>query len=242
MKSIKVKILLGVASCIIGYLIVINFNLAGNLSSSQLSASEYQDAQEEKNKLVKEISSLTESNDILKNKIIEYTTGSRENSNIFEDMKSQVKDYGLLTGLYQTKGPGVKITILDGDRNVGIDTNTDINLKTLHDKDMERVINEIKLAGGEAITVNNHRISANSGLTCRGFCLIFEDKDTVYAPFEIYTIGDPDSLEKNLLLDGSYLNKLKIRGLKVTVEKCDEIIMPASKATTMQFASEYIKE
>ena len=49
------------------------------------------------------------------------------------------------------------------------------------------------------------------------------------SPFKFYAIGDPDQLEAALLEDGSYINRLMIRKLSITIEKLDEIILPEAK-------------
>ena len=49
------------------------------------------------------------------------------------------------------------------------------------------------------------------------------------SPFKFYAIGDPDQLEASLLTEGSYINRLIIRKLNITIEKFDEIILPEAK-------------
>ena len=114
--------------------------------------------------------------------------------------------------------------------------------KYLHDTDMARVLNEIRYAGAEAIAINKHRISPRTGVNCDYAFLMFEDETTEYAPFNIYVIGDPETLKASLFQQGSFLNQLLIRGLSVEVEVKDEITMPAANIGQMENAKEYINK
>ena len=229
-----------VATLLLGFLIMINLNdNTGAGSFSGLSTSEYMSAVEEKNKLISEVNSLIDNNSEIQEKIDKYTN-SYNSEAVIEDMKDQLKDYGMLSGLSEVKGPGIVIRINDGKY-----TYDDADFykwnKILHDKDVECVLNEIRSAGAEAISLNDHRIIATTGVKCKWAFITFEDGDEEYPTFNFYAIGDPEILLAELTRDGSYINKLINRGLEITMDRKDEIILKAGNISELNYAVENIK-
>jgi len=242
MKSIKAKIVVLISTILVGFLIATNYNFEGSSSSFNLNAKEYRNAIETKNNFTKEVASLRQINSETKAKVDKYNNSDTNYVEILEDMKGQVKDYGMLTGLNEVKGTGLIIIINDGVINLSEDTQIDVNSKTFHANDMARVLNEIRHAGAQAVAINNHRVSLITALECSGPFLKFEDDTTTYAPFNIYVIGNPDALKASLFQQKSHLNRLLSRGLSVEVEVKAEIIMPAAKSWTNETAEEYINK
>ncbi|SFC96037.1 DUF881 domain-containing protein [Clostridium uliginosum] len=218
------------ASIVLGILISTNFDIGKIQSFAQLNAKQYQNAIEERASLYKEIGSLKENNIKTKDKINEYTKEDKKNEKILQDMKAQIIDYGLFTGLSQVQGPGIVLKINDGNINLQEDTQYETDNKIFHDNDMALVLNELRKAGAEAISVNNHRIVPWTGVICNWAFLGFEDNKMESAPFNIYAIGDTEKLKTALLEEGSHVKTLMIRKLYVEIEEKDAIIMPPTTA------------
>lgn len=231
MKSNKGFLFVFIATIILGALISMNFNFEGIQSYSQLNSTEYQNAVEERAALYKEIGNLREDNIEKKDKIRNYEKSYTKNDKILDDMKAQINDYEMFIGLKKIEGPGIILKINDGTTNA-LEENTDeINSKLLHDNDMALVLNELRAAGAEAISVNNHRVVPWSGVICSWAFLGFDDGGMEYAPFNIYVIGDPEKLKAALLEDGSHVKQLMFRKLYVDIQEIDQIIMPPTTAS-----------
>lgn len=231
MKSNKGFLFVFIATIILGALISMNFNFEGIQSYSQLNSTEYQNAVEERAALYKEIGNLREDNIEKKDKIRNYERSYTKNDKILDDMKAQINDYEMFIGLKKIEGPGIILKINDGTTNA-LEENTDeINSKLLHDNDMALVLNELRAAGAEAISVNNHRVVPWSGVICSWAFLGFDDGGMEYAPFNIYVIGDPEKLKAALLEDGSHVKQLMFRKLYVDIQEIDQIIMPPTTAS-----------
>lgn len=242
MKNVKTKIVVLVSTILVGFLIATNYNFEGSSSTLNLNAREYKNAIEAKNNLTKQVASLRQINNETQIKVDEYSNSDLNNIEILENMKGQVADYGMLTGLNEVKGPGLIITINDGNINKSEDTESIIWRKYLHDIDMAIVLNEVRYAGAESISINKHRISPLSGVICKYAFLGFEDETTEYAPFNVYAIGNPETLKASLFQEGSFLNQLLIRGLSVEVKIKDEITMPATNKEQLKYTKEYINK
>lgn len=240
MKKTSGGLILFFASIFVGLLIAFNINFSKIFESPlRFNAKEYQNAIAERNDLYKEITNLKNRNKDIQDTINEYKYDDKKQDNILDSMKNQFKDYGMITGNTEVQGPGILLKINDGNIDLSKDTEFETKSKIFHDNDMALVINDLRKAGAEAITINNHRVMPNSGVICNWAFLGFEDETTEYAPFYIYAIGDPDTLEASLYEDGSHVRELMIRELSVKVEKKDNILMPAASKFS---SSEYMKE
>lgn len=242
MKNNALKAVIFILTLGLGFLISGNFNFEGFESSLELNATEYQNAVEEKSKLLKEVGSLKSDNKEITEKIDKYNSNDVDSEKILKDMKEELKYNTMLTGTNEVRGRGIVIIINDGVYNNSLDSKEELDRKTLHDSDMFTLLNDIKSAGAEAIAINDHRMTPLSAVTCKYAFLEFEDGDMSSAPFNIYAIGDAETMKSLLLQDGSYLRRLKLRGLSVELEVKDNIIMKATNIPEMKFAKEYIKK
>ena len=226
-----------IATLILGFLIVVNYDDSPiDTSFKGLSVTEYQSAIEEKNKLMSEINSLDNLNNELYEKISKYDRGHNSDE-VLNDMKSQLSDYGMISGLNEVKGPGLVVKINDG-KYTSSDSSIFQHLKILHDKDVENVINQLKVAGAEVISLNDHRIISTTGVKCKWAFIVFDDGDEEYPTFNFYAIGDADLMLAELQREGGYLNQLILRGLEVTIEKKEEIVLKAGNIPSIGYVQE----
>ena len=128
-----------------------------------------------------------------------------------------------MIGLTEVTGPGIIITLADSD----IDSTSVFNSSDLliHDIDLLKVVNELKNAGAEAISIKNQRVILTTPIICGGN-IININGEKIGSPFEIKAIGSPEALA-NLSRPGGWLSKLEERGLKVsTPKKSNSITIP----------------
>ena len=143
---------------------------------------------------------------------------STQNNTELTDLENEIKDGNKILGLSEVTGNGLIITIND---NQDISLNSwfaDPNLLVVHDADLISVVNELKNAGAEAISINEQRLVTTSAIECDGN-IIKVNGEKIGAPFTIKAIGLPEVLI-NVDRVGGYLDTLREdRYLKVTVEK-----------------------
>jgi uncharacterized protein YlxW (UPF0749 family) len=91
------------------------------------------------------------------------------------------------------------------------------------------MINELRAAGAEAISLNNERIVAASGFHGSD-SKIYVNNKLVESPFEIRVIGNPETLTSSLNMRGGELDVLNLSGIKTNVQKEQNVYIPAFKA------------
>ncbi|MDD3395608.1 MAG: DUF881 domain-containing protein [Acidaminococcaceae bacterium] len=125
-------------------------------------------------------------------------------------------------------GPGVKVTV--DDSKVVAKPGDNANLYIIHDDDLLRLINELRAAGAEAISINDQRLLDVSEIRCAG-PTVSVNNNRFTPPYVIAAIGDPKTLESALRLRGGVVDTLKFWGITVNVEKGEAITVPAYKGT-----------
>ena len=171
-----------------------------------------------KEKYENKIKEIDDLDNQLEKKIEEATNN---NANL-EDAKNQIQEGNKLIGLTEVTGPGVIITLSDS--KLDASTVLDPSLLVVHDLDVYYVINELKNAGAEAISVNGQRVVPTSAIECGGN-IITINGEKIGSPFEIKAIGLPENLA-NLDRTGGYLAKMRSDGVGAELKKSNNITIP----------------
>lgn len=144
-----------------------------------------------------------------------------------KDMEEELRVSNILLGLTEVSGSGV-IVKLDDNRNVTTETigvYESISQYLIHDEDLRTIVNELKNAGAEAISINGQRIVNSTAITCDGNVIMING-EKIGAPFEIKAIGFQEMFIGALLRPGGYIEVLNNDGIITSVEKQDNIKIP----------------
>ncbi len=152
-------------------------------------------------------------------KKIEQATNDNEN---LEDAQNQIKEGNKLIGLTEVTGEGVIITLTDS--KLDATTALDPSSLVVHDMDVYYIVNELKNAGAEAISVNGQRIITTSAIECGGN-IITINGEKIGSPFEIKAIGLPENLA-NLNRTGGYLEAMRKSSVGAELKKSNDITIP----------------
>ncbi|WP_199228150.1 DUF881 domain-containing protein [Salipaludibacillus keqinensis] len=209
-----------------GFLISFSFQYAKETDRNERYLSESQWEEEEKLR-----------NDVLYEQQLnrELTDDIREVQNrikgIEEDISNQELTYfnmvedidrlRMVTGEVAVKGEGIQITLEDADYVLG-DENP--NNYIVHEHHIQQVVDELFIAGAEAVAINGHRINHQSYIHCVG-PVIEVDGEVSFAPFEVTAIGDQEMLDESLNLIGGVKDQLVNENVQVRIEKLSEIML-----------------
>lgn len=138
-------------------------------------------------------------------------TGVKEN---VEALEQSVLIARIKAGLETVKGPGLIITIEAG------------GLKTVEDRHIEELINELKATDVQAVSVNDERIVAMSEVRKAGDYIMVNGNQLV-PPYTIKAIGNAGNMERSLKLLGGVLEKYQYYEFKVNLKKEENVVIPA---------------
>lgn len=163
-----------------------------------------------------------------------------QKKDIAAGIQNDLEQARALAGLTEVQGPGIIVTLNDSTRVA--QPGQDPNLFLIHDEDLLKLVNELKAAGAEAITVNDQRVVAFTEIRCAG-PTISVNNTRIGPPYVIQAIGDPTELESALKMRGGIIETIQFWGIQVQIEKKDNIVLPAYVGShTFKFARPVDKE
>jgi len=226
MRLNKMMILIG--SVIIGIGISTGIQLATGEVDAILIESEYQDAVEYSTKLKNEIGALKKTEADLLLKLRDYERESSDSLHIMENLTQEYNRNAKLLGYKEVRGAGLIISLQDGDPEEDeLEGSIDSWLRIIHNEDMLKLINELKLNGAEAISINGQRVTETSEVYC-SWAFISINGKKLPAPFEVKAIGDETLMEAYTKTEFNQMRIMKNRGIKVNLETMPIIILEGS--------------
>ena len=211
---------------IIGFILAVQFR---QVRDSQATVSN-QRLEEVSGRLIQ----VEEERDELANRleILQHETNSAANHELISELKIQA----CVTAL---QGEGIVVKMDDSTRVAKSGENP--NLYLIHDDDLLRVINELKAAGAEAISINGQRLIATSEIRCAGPTLSVNNVRSS-PPYEIHAVGDKKSLENAITMRGGVAETLKVWGIQLEVTASDDVYIPPYKGTSKRIYSRVVDE
>ncbi len=142
-----------------------------------------------------------------------------------EDIQKKINKYETFLGMTDVKGQGIIVTVSDNDgynRRNNSFSSIDASNYLVHDGNLVAIVNELKAAGAEAISINDKRITESTAITCAGN-VIQVNGEKVGSPFIIKAIGQKDLLYGEITKSGGTIYKLKKYGVITEIKKYDDI-------------------
>ena len=127
-------------------------------------------------------------------------------------LEKQLQRNHILMGTTEVTGPGVIMNLED-------------SIDLVHDLDIITIVNELKNAGAEAISVNDQRIVSTTAITCDGNVILINGQK-IGSPFTILAIGYPEKLMGALSRPGGYIELLNEDGVYAEMRKSNNITIP----------------
>jgi uncharacterized protein YlxW (UPF0749 family) len=214
------------------FILFIVFIVFGIVIAMQFRSTIYSRNQKEKNSLNSEellsqivseqnqIESLKTSIDenlVLKEKYIRAFVQSLDSGAITED-RSEIM---LKAGMTDVKGPGITIKLDDASVRM---EDTPLDWLIIHDQDIKIILNELKKAGAQAISINGERVVSMSEQICAGPTILING-NRYSVPYVINAIGNPDHLYETIKMSERIAEMIDYN-IRVEINKSKEITIP----------------
>ncbi|MEA4989078.1 MAG: DUF881 domain-containing protein [Anaerovorax sp.] len=145
-----------------------------------------------------------------------------EEDSTLKSILNEQEKYKMAAGLVEVKGSGIIITLDDPEPDEFSDgysylmTNYELLLN---------LVNKLKDAGAEAISINGQRIIATTEISLAGDNVNINTIPTA-PPYLIKAIGNPDTIEATITIRYGIIENLKKSGVRVDIVKQGEINIP----------------
>lgn len=150
-------------------------------------------------------------------KISEYEETIYTDKQASELLQKELEQQNNLLGKNAVKGSGVIITL------------SDTRAQRITAEDLRQLLNELKAAGAEAISINGQRIVYDSYIVDIGGTHIrINGREMIVSPYEVKVIGNPTYLESGLSKKQyGYIDIKLEEGKDITLVRKDNIVINA---------------
>ncbi len=148
-------------------------------------------------------------------KIAEYEEAINTGNKASELLEKELEQQNNILGKNDVKGSGVVITL------------TDTRAQRISAEDLRELVNELKAAGAEAISINGERIVYDSYIVDINNTFIrINGKEKNVSPYEVKAIGNPTYLESGLSKKQyGYIDMKLEEGKDVSLSRQDNIVI-----------------
>ena len=147
-------------------------------------------------------------------KIKEYQEEYKTDEETEKLLERELNGLKVLLGETKVQGQGIVITIGE----------TGIEDDKINYEDLLYIVNSLKGAGAEAISINNQRIINRTDIvTINLDTYIKINGKRILAPYTIKAIGNQTYLESALLGSGGYIDELEKWGFQIDIQRSDNV-------------------
>lgn len=235
MKKVTSQIFVAIVCAFLGFLLAYQFKLLNEKNKINISTQNL-DIMAEIDALKKEKEELSKENTSLSEELKQLEEKAAEEGDLEAEIKKQLDNARMNLGLVDVKGPGIIITITPKTNIFGSSINTS---SSVSDDELVHVINSLRYIKAEAISVNDLRLTPQSGIKSSGNWIWIGTAGQIDPKEKIVikAIGDKQALSVAANFQG-VLDYGALQNYYCEVKESDEIII---NKTTQSLKNEYIK-
>ena len=144
-------------------------------------------------------------------KVKEYQEKKQSDGETSKLLQEELDQLNKALGKTEVQGEGIEITLTDTEEN------------KLSADNLLTIVNDLKLAGAEAISINNERVINMTDIVDIGNTFIKVNGQRISSPYVIKAIGNQTYLESGVSGNGGSVDKLQKDGYDAKIEKNKKI-------------------
>ena len=148
------------------------------------------------------------------NKINEYTNQINNNDDVSLLLADELNEAYMHAGLTDVYGQGIMITLSDNDSR---------NIDAI---DLILLVNELRAAGAEAISINSERVLYRTEIVDISSKYILVNGSRIEGPYIIKATGDKKYLESSISIKNGYIDEMKADNKNIEYIVDDNIFIP----------------
>lgn len=233
MKKIGSQISVAIVCCILGFMITYQFKILNVQGKGTEISQSNADITVEVEQYKKQKEEMSKKVDELQKQLKNYENAAAGKSDVNKNILQELEDTRTIMGNTDVTGQGVIIYLTPSSSLFSSD-----NIERITDKHLVYLVNELRFAGAEAISINDIRITGRSGIRDSGNYIIIngEDKVSPSSRIVIKAVGDKNLLYSDLSFPEVFTDFKGICDVKF--EKSDNILI---KKNTQIYKLNYAK-
>ncbi|MHC1722896.1 MAG: DUF881 domain-containing protein [Aminipila sp.] len=152
-----------------------------------------------------------------------------EEDEFINGLVSDLEKYKMSTGVLDVQGPGVLVTIKDP--IVTDEYEQDFSPIMYNYELLLSLVNKLKEAGAEAVSINEQRIMATTEVSMAGSNVNINGTPTA-PPYYVKAIGNPETLHDAINIRGGIIETMKVKyNLIVSTDEKQNLVIPRYTGT-----------
>lgn len=210
--KIIVTITIGLICFILTYVMFLQFRVVEETDIAQIENAREGELREKLASWKERYEDVDEKVETTKQTLDEYNNKKASNQETSELIAKELQQAEQLVGKTDVKGDGLVITLKDNEEN------------TIVALDLLDLVEELRLAGAEAISINDKRVVNMTDIVDITESVILVNSDRVTSPYVVKAIGDQKYLESALNTKTiGFIDTMVKYGKDVTVERVNNI-------------------
>ena len=148
------------------------------------------------------------------NKINEYTNQINNNDDVSSLLNDELKESYMYAGLSEVHGEGITIVLSDNES------------RNIDEIDLILLVNELRAAGAEAISINSERVLYKTEIVGVSSKYILVNGTRIVGPYIVKAIGDKKYLESSISIKNGYIDEMKADNKTIEYTVDDNITIP----------------
>ncbi|QBD85142.1 DUF881 domain-containing protein [Clostridium tetani] len=224
MRKISSQVSVAIVCAILGFMVAYQFKVIFKQESLTVNPYNSADIVKEIEQYKKEKERLNIKINDLQGKVTEYEEAAANIDDTNKSLLKELEKTRLLTGTTDVEGPGITIYLVPSS---GIFGNGNMKIS---DRQLVYLVNELKFAGAEAISINDIRITGRTGIRISGDMISINGEDRVSPSkrITIKAVGNKTNLETIFSFPEVLINFKGICDVKyetsdnIKIEKCNK--------------------
>ena len=210
-EKIVIVITIGIMSLLLACVMFMQFKVVNEIDLSELEslredelqklASEWKEKYEETNTKLQDTQT----------KIAEYKEKSENSDETEKLVEEELKEANLILGKTDVIGNGIQVTLKDTED------------KVYDAEDLLTLVNELRAAGAEAISINGERVINLTDIVDISSRFVLVNSNKISSPYTILVIGDENYLKSALNIKNGYVDAKQKEGYSILVESKSNI-------------------
>lgn len=224
MKNWKIALTFSIVCCILTLAICVQLKTVDDTNSTVSQTLTSNDFRDQILKWKEKYDKASQELEASEQKLEEVRLQSTQNDDNAIYKEEEIKLDNTLLGLTDVIGDGIIISLKDNNNvtRSSIGPLDNIELYLVHAGDLVEVVNALRNAGAEAISINGQRITNFTAIYCAGNVVVVNG-EKISSPIEIKAIGSPELLYGSIRIPGGYIELLEETGVIVNVKKQENI-------------------
>ena len=227
--KISLTITIGIACFVLVMIMFMQFKIVYETDISSIETMREEDLQAELAEWKKKYEETQAQYEEISTTLNKYKEESSSDTETKQNLEEELEKLNLMLGKTDVEGTGIVITLQDKENEE----------KVIDADELMIIVNYLKDAGAEAISINDQRIVNTTYFSYINNSFIRINSERVTSPYTIKVIGNPDYLKSALVGSGGYAEKITGWGQEITIEEERRVEIPKYNG---DMTTEYIEE